>query len=276
MTSFDLRSPDSTRSAVRALLLLIAATVLLLAGCKPPYPKCDKNEHCAERGEVCVQGLCRECESDAQCKPGFECVEFACVQQPECRLDSDCGEGQRCRGGQCVPECTSDRECAAGERCVDNRCVPEGACTTDADCARGERCVAGRCTAGEGAEAGLSAEEAERRRRLKDCRPETVFFGFNEFALGDDARDVLERNAECVRFQNRPVVIGGHADERGTEEYNLVLAQKRANSVARYMQTLGVPAALLSTVSYGEERPLDRASNEQAWSRNRRAEFTFR
>ena len=103
----------------------------------------------------------------------------------------------------------------------------------------------------------------------------TVQFGFDQFDLTDAARAVLEENARWLKAHPEVTVrIEGHADERGTPEYNLALGERRAKGVREYLIGLGVIADNLSTVSYGEEVPLDPASSEAAWSRNRRAEFT--
>ena len=99
-----------------------------------------------------------------------------------------------------------------------------------------------------------------------------VFFGFDEYDLTGDARVVLENQAALL-VRNPPitVVIEGHADERGTREYNLALGERRATSVKNYLVALGVDARRIRTVSYGEERPAVIGSNESAWARNRRA-----
>ncbi len=67
--------------------------------------------------------------------------------------------------------------------------------------------------------------------------------------------------------------IEGHCDERGSDEYNLALGERRAQAAMNYLATLGVPASRMSTISYGEEKPLDPGHNEEAWAKNRRAEF---
>jgi peptidoglycan-associated lipoprotein len=85
--------------------------------------------------------------------------------------------------------------------------------------------------------------------------------------LADNAK-VLESNADVNR-----VVIEGHCDERGTNEYNMALGQRRADSVKNYFVNYGIPKTKLSTVSFGEERPADPGHTEDAWARNRRAEF---
>jgi len=103
---------------------------------------------------------------------------------------------------------------------------------------------------------------------------QTVFFGFNEARLTDEARQRLEQNAEYLR--RHPAVrvqVEGHCDERGSTEYNLALGERRALAVKGFLVKLGIEPGRLEIISYGEERPLDPGSGEQAWARNRRAEF---
>lgn len=101
-----------------------------------------------------------------------------------------------------------------------------------------------------------------------------VRFEFDSEVLTADGREALDSFAQGWRSRGRggALLIEGHADERGTEEYNLVLGQKRASAVRRYLTTLGLPGEAVRTVSYGENRPLDGRSTEEAWARNRRAE----
>jgi len=101
-----------------------------------------------------------------------------------------------------------------------------------------------------------------------------VFFDFDKSDLRPDARSTVESLA--VWLNNYPattLTIEGHADERGTREYNLALGDRRANSVRDYLAALGVSANRLSTISYGKERPAVLGSNEEAWAQNRRAVF---
>jgi peptidoglycan-associated lipoprotein len=88
------------------------------------------------------------------------------------------------------------------------------------------------------------------------------------------ARAILENKAAWLRANGRyKVRIEGHCDERGTNEYNLALGERRANSAFKYLNALGVSADRMSTISYGEERPADPGHNEAAWAKNRRDEF---
>ena len=101
-----------------------------------------------------------------------------------------------------------------------------------------------------------------------------VFFDYDQARLSDAARAILEKHALWMQ-NHRPakVQIEGHCDERGTTDYNLALGEQRARATRDYLVSLGVAGDRLTTVSYGKERPLDPASNESAWSKNRRAHF---
>lgn len=99
---------------------------------------------------------------------------------------------------------------------------------------------------------------------------ERVFFGYDRYELSAEARATLERQAAWLRqYGSVRVLIGGHADERGTREYNLALGSRRAAAVKDYLVSLGVPANRVETVSYGKERPLDPRNTEEAWALNR-------
>lgn len=98
-----------------------------------------------------------------------------------------------------------------------------------------------------------------------------VHFGFDRFDLTNEARDILGRQAEWLKQHGAiAVTIAGHADERGTREYNLALGERRAISVRNYLIALGIDPARIRTVSYGKERPVDPGSTEGAWGKNRR------
>ncbi|KIL97002.1 Outer membrane lipoprotein omp16 precursor [Paramagnetospirillum magnetotacticum MS-1] len=98
-----------------------------------------------------------------------------------------------------------------------------------------------------------------------------VFFDFDKSSLRADAKATLDKQAAWLKaYPNYSLTVEGHADERGTREYNLALGEKRANSVAEYLKAAGVAAARVKTVSYGKERPVALGSNEAAWSQNRR------
>lgn len=103
---------------------------------------------------------------------------------------------------------------------------------------------------------------------------EHVYFAFDRSSLDEIAQATLRRKAEWLNDNSTAyVTVEGHCDERGTAEYNLALGDRRAQSVKNFLVDLGIDATRISTVSYGEERPIDPASNEEAWAKNRRAQF---
>ncbi|MGH6893879.1 MAG: peptidoglycan-associated lipoprotein Pal [Dongiaceae bacterium] len=99
-----------------------------------------------------------------------------------------------------------------------------------------------------------------------------VFFGLDKYDLTPEAQATLERQAAWLQqFPAVIVSVEGHADERGTREYNLALGERRANSVKNYLAALGVDQNRITTISYGKERPAVPGSDEDAWAQNRRA-----
>lgn len=101
-----------------------------------------------------------------------------------------------------------------------------------------------------------------------------VFFGFDKSNLSNEAEGTVEGLAAWLKqYPSTTLTIEGHADERGTREYNLALGARRANAVRDYLIVLGIDPNRLETVSFGEERPAVQGSNEEAWAQNRRAVF---
>lgn len=104
-----------------------------------------------------------------------------------------------------------------------------------------------------------------------------VYFDFDQYVLNGAAKQQLGRNADLLKAApSVKVQIEGHCDERGSDEYNLALGEKRALATKNYLVSLGVAADRMSVISYGEEVALDPASTEAAWAKNRRAEFKAR
>ncbi len=102
----------------------------------------------------------------------------------------------------------------------------------------------------------------------------TVYFAFDDYTLNSDSQATLNAVADYLKGNQAVVIqVEGHCDERGSIEYNLALGERRAQSVKNYLVQLGVDAARLPTISYGEEKPVDQGHDESAWSKNRRAEF---
>ena len=101
---------------------------------------------------------------------------------------------------------------------------------------------------------------------------DTIYFDTDKFDIDAEDQAALRQQAQYMQqYANIRATIEGHADERGTREYNLALGERRANAAKNYLVSLGVPSNQLSVVSYGKERPVALASNEEAWARNRRA-----
>ncbi len=115
-------------------------------------------------------------------------------------------------------------------------------------------------------EPGIAGEIYE-SKLLKDIR-----FDYDKYDIRPGDAEILKENAVLLkRFTNVKVQIEGHCDERGTNEYNLALGERRSNSTKKYLLSLGISPDRVSTISYGEEKPLDSNPNEEAWAKNRRA-----
>jgi peptidoglycan-associated lipoprotein len=135
--------------------------------------------------------------------------------------------------------CSSDFECGDGQLCIDNACVP----ISD---------------------------------HLAACNEVRIGFAFDSSEIDPGERPALERSARCLKADRAlHVRVEGNADERGTEEYNLALGDRRATQVAKYLGDLGVSQAQLKTVSYGKERPLCVEHDEACWAKNRRADVNL-
>ena len=128
------------------------------------------------------------------------------------------------------------------------------------------------------ADAARRAEEEARlaREAAYGSIQDMIFFDFDRSDLREDARQTLQAKAEALRqFPDVRIRIEGHADERGTVEYNLALGERRADAARAYLIDLGIDSDRMTTISYGEERPAVDGHNEAAWSQNRRDEFVI-
>lgn len=133
------------------------------------------------------------------------------------------------------------------------------ACDSDSDANGGAGGIGG--SAAPGTQGDLSTNVGDR-----------VFFGTDSSTVDSEGQATLERQSNWLKqYSNVNVVIEGHADERGTREYNIALGERRATAAKNYLVGLGVPASRVSTISYGKERPAVQGSDESAWSQNRRA-----
>lgn len=161
-----------------------------------------------------------------------------------CRVDTDCsGAGASCQNGQCV----------AAPVCLAFETLKDGACVKSTDLASRSMDLPPGC-----AGAGLEAP---------------IHFAFDSSTLDDASKAALDARATCMTGQTIEVVIEGHADERGTQEYNLALGERRANVVRDYLGRLGVKKDSLRTLSKGKNEPLCGEHSEDCWAKNRRIEW---
>ena len=136
---------------------------------------------------------------------------------------------------------------------------------------KAEAPAAGTQTAMAEAAAGMAATE-EKASLFAD-----IYFDFDKSFIREDAKPVLAKVADYLKKNSgAKVQVEGHCDERGTAEYNMALGARRAESAKKYLLSLGVKAAALSTVSYGKEKPLDPGHTEDAWAKNRRDHFLLK
>ena len=102
----------------------------------------------------------------------------------------------------------------------------------------------------------------------------TVYFPYNEAILAEESKSVLQANAELLReFSDAQIIVEGHCDERGSTEYNIALGERRAQAVRKYLMQLGIEGSRIGILSWGEEKPATTGAGEDAFAKNRRAEF---
>lgn len=245
-----------------SILAVSFAIVGLVAACgkkKPKNPTCDSTEDC-KNGLVCVDKQCVACATDSNCPDGQRCDSGACVAKPECAKDSDCGDGKVCQAGVCQA-CASDNECGPGGKCQAGACQRPTACKVDEDCADDEDCVDGYC---QKPWQGTTTGDA--------CALATVYFGYDDSTVAASERDRLDANSACIsKTPQKSVYVMGHTDASGTDEYNIALSERRAQTVADYLARLGVDPAKLQVVPKGETDP-----SGQGDDKDRRVEFQWR
>lgn len=117
----------------------------------------------------------------------------------------------------------------------------------------------------------IESRIVEIQKTLRD-----IYFDYDKYDLTEESKNTVKELSQILtKNKNIKVIIEGHCDERGTNEYNLGLGDKRANAVKNYLMSLGIPSKRIETVSYGEEKPLCKENNEACWAKNRRAHFVL-
>lgn len=266
---------------------LLALPLVFVPGCKPKYPQCKKDKHCkVDLGEKCVDGSCQNCTTDADCVgkgPGganWVCHEFRCTDPaavPDgaggpgglgspCTQSIDCSGGLVCTAGVCS-QCTDDIECNGGTcDLATGTCTTPGggggACTTDDQCAMDEICDGGMCVFSDIGAGGTNP-----------CGLDAVYFGFDSPRIEDEAAQQLRDVAECLKNQGSLVYLEAHADPRGTEEYNIMLTDKRGQTVKKFLQDLGVLGEYMQVISKGSLEAT--GTDESSMQKDRRVEFVF-
>ncbi|MBN8411222.1 peptidoglycan-associated lipoprotein Pal [Halomonas denitrificans] len=134
----------------------------------------------------------------------------------------------------------------------------------------------GTGTAGSGQVSGYGTDGSGQMSDARIPEVRTIYFNYDSDAIRPEFESVVNAHAQYLsRNPNASVVLQGHTDERGTREYNLALGERRAGSVERYLRLQGVNPSQVEVVSYGEERPAARGSNEDAFAQNRRVVFAY-
>lgn len=268
----------------------LGLSTMALTGCKKPeYPACKKNKHCnQEMGEKCVDGTCQNCVENSECAGkgpngmDYVCHEFRCVDPAEaaaagggtsgqgspCTSSLDCTGGLVCKAGAC-DFCAEDMDCPTGTcdlgtgLCSDGMPGAPGSCTVDDDCAIDEICDGGMCI--------FSGDYGGSGEVL--CDLPAVFFGFDSPKLSPETEAKLKAAAECIAAQGRLVYLEAHADPRGTEEYNILLTDRRGQGVKKFLVDLGVPAENMQVISKGSLEA--KGTSEESYADDRRVEFIW-
>ena len=250
---------------VSLLVLLFAlGSGLVLTGCpdkKPKFPNCGKDSDCKE-GQHCFNKHCSQCSEDAHCESHESCNGGSCIVKPGmCNDKSDCTAGQICENNTCTA-CTEDEQCGPGARCSGGACLSRGACNADEDCQDDEDCIDGTCQGAGGEDPDLA------------CTLDSVFFGFDEYSVADAAKETLQKTSTCLQeAPDRKVLVEGHTDDQGTDEYNIALSEKRGRSVADFLARLGMDPARLQVVPKGEAEAS--GTDDEARAQERRVDFEW-
>jgi peptidoglycan-associated lipoprotein len=273
---------DKPTYFLRSVCLVCVA--LWGVSCKPRYPRCEQDVQCQQQGEVCVQGQCQECRTQEQCNAKYPndprtCDSGRCISTAECHTSEECvrskGEGYQCRNFTCEPGCSVSSDCASGQRCIQHTCTVQQ-CEFDIDCGPQMACLDGICTAPPHIDATRVSAACKSLNPSSDLviASPSVSFEFDASDLKEETLEDLKTFASCLKeVPTLRIQIEGHCDDRGTQEYNMALGDRRARSVQSYLERLGIPSGRMGVRSKGENEPLCEESTEACWARNRRVEF---
>jgi peptidoglycan-associated lipoprotein len=243
------------RRAIAVAVSLFALAGLAGAGCGgPKYPLCDNDDACNTDGHkgVCVNGTCVECRDDKGCGAGKACQSGACTDIP----------------GYCDPSrpCSNGGECGADNRCVERRteAKPFVECDDSKPCGAGSHCQNGHCVYPPPGGPGCTDFPAPH-------------FDYESPDVRNESRDTLTRLANCLTkgtLKGAQVLLTGHCDNRGEQEFNMSLGDYRAQAVKAALVSLGVASDKISTSSRGK---LDAVGQDEAgWQQDRRVDIEVR
>ena len=169
-----------------------------------------------------------------------------------------------------VSQAAKTDDAAARERALQEQALREQALREQA-----LRDAAAREAAAKETAAKAKKEEAVQAADiLKELQIADIHFDYDKYNLKPEAQEILKKGAPAyLKYRNYKLVVEGHCDERGTNEYNLALGENRAMEAANYLSNLGIEKERIKTISYGKEMPLDKGHDEAAWAKNRRAHF---
>ena len=250
------RGAQTTARAVFSVFSVALAGLVAAAGCdSAKYPVCDNDEQCNTDGHsgVCVNKKCVECRDDKGCGAGKSCQANACVDIP-----GFCDSTHACPDGQ---PCGADSRCAPAKK-AENKPFVE--CDDTHACAGGVRCENGHCVQPPQGGPGCTDFPAPH-------------FDYESPELRPDSRATLERLAGCLvkgGLKTGQVLLTGHCDNRGEQEFNMSLGENRADAVKGFLTGLGVPGDRIRTSSRGE---LDAVGTDEAsWANDRRVDIEVR
>lgn len=210
-----------------------------------------------------------QCKTDKDCKKGH-CLNGQCT---ECALDEHCGENEVCKEGKCADKeaksCQTQSDCGDGQACKDGKCI-KAECKTDEDCEEPKECQAGICVGPEDLKAQVGSTCAE------VCTIDGIPFGYDMHTLLEESQNYLRKTVlACLEKAPKQCLlrIVGRTDNRGTNEYNLALGDRRARQIRKYLVRLGGEKNRMVVMPIGELEAS--ATSDPGFSEDRKARFEW-